>query len=183
MKQIIQQLQDFYKINCNGEWEHENRISIFTTDNPSWIIKIDLKDTFLDRINFNKDFRNNEFDFYNIEIKNSVLEIHCGIENLEHSFNIFFNEIIPKFKNEELYEIYLPIDNFREKLWTYAEGIIVDEETIQLIKIPEINSSNLRFKATNIETNNQKLTTKYKINQLVKIKLEKTVGGIILTAK
>ena len=41
---ITNWLQDWYLEQCDGNWEHENQIKIYTLDNPGWTIKIDLKD-------------------------------------------------------------------------------------------------------------------------------------------
>jgi hypothetical protein len=38
-------LEDWYKKQCDGEWEHRYGIRIETLDNPGWMVKIDLKGT------------------------------------------------------------------------------------------------------------------------------------------
>jgi hypothetical protein len=45
-------LQDWYRSQCNGDWEHEYGISVETLDNPGWHLRIDLADTPLDKKNF-----------------------------------------------------------------------------------------------------------------------------------
>src|ERR1700722_12742042 len=47
-------LQRWYKIHCNGDWEHSYGIQIDTLDNPGWTITIDLQDTDLHIKNFEK---------------------------------------------------------------------------------------------------------------------------------
>ena len=42
---ILMWLQDWYKQQCDGFWEHLYGIEIGNIDNPGWEIKIDLKDT------------------------------------------------------------------------------------------------------------------------------------------
>ncbi len=41
----LEALQNWYILNCNGEWEHRNGIKIETCDNPGWWVKIDLAGT------------------------------------------------------------------------------------------------------------------------------------------
>jgi hypothetical protein len=40
-------LADWYAAQCNGEWEHRYGVSIQSTDNPGWWVKIDLVGTAL----------------------------------------------------------------------------------------------------------------------------------------
>jgi len=44
----IQRLQDWYRSQCDGEWEHSFGIRIDTLDNPGWSVTIDLTDTGLE---------------------------------------------------------------------------------------------------------------------------------------
>lgn len=41
-------LEGWFAQNCDGDWEHENRISLSTSDNPGWIVEIDLRNTSLE---------------------------------------------------------------------------------------------------------------------------------------
>ena len=41
----LQQLQDWYSSQCNGDWEHTYGVKIETLDNPGWSIEIDLRET------------------------------------------------------------------------------------------------------------------------------------------
>jgi hypothetical protein len=36
----LRQIQDWYKSQCNGEWEHSCGLSIETLDNPGWRVQI-----------------------------------------------------------------------------------------------------------------------------------------------
>ncbi len=38
-------LQDWYKLQCDGNWEQQHGISIISCDNPAWWVKIDLEGT------------------------------------------------------------------------------------------------------------------------------------------
>ncbi len=70
----IDLLQDWYRLNCNGDWEHEYGIKIYTLDNPGWGISIDLRRTALEGFEYfyNKREANNDW----IEIKTQNNRIH-----------------------------------------------------------------------------------------------------------
>ena len=38
-------LEDWYRANCDGDWEHDWRVRISTLDNPGWSIAVNLDDT------------------------------------------------------------------------------------------------------------------------------------------
>ena len=38
-------LENWFRQNCNGDWEHFHGVNIGTLDNPGWYVKIDLKET------------------------------------------------------------------------------------------------------------------------------------------
>jgi hypothetical protein len=38
-------LQRWYRAHCNGDWEHQYRISVETVDNPGWHLTVDLAGT------------------------------------------------------------------------------------------------------------------------------------------
>ena len=44
----IQQLQNWYKAECNGDWEHQYGVKVETLDNPGWSVTIDLENTHLE---------------------------------------------------------------------------------------------------------------------------------------
>jgi Immunity protein 53 len=46
-RDALSDLTQWYARHCNGEWEHHHGISIETTDNPGWWVKIDLRGTAL----------------------------------------------------------------------------------------------------------------------------------------
>jgi Immunity protein 53 len=47
---MIEWLQEWYKQQCNGDWEHEYGIIIKTIDNPGWSVEIELKNTKLENL-------------------------------------------------------------------------------------------------------------------------------------
>lgn len=45
MHTILEWLVKWFDSNCDGDWEHENGIKIYTVSNPGWFISIGLRDT------------------------------------------------------------------------------------------------------------------------------------------
>ncbi|WP_414169811.1 immunity 53 family protein [Streptoverticillium reticulum] len=43
----LKALQEWYASNCDGDWEHSFGIRIETSDNPGWILVVDLERTSL----------------------------------------------------------------------------------------------------------------------------------------
>ena len=71
MKDILDWLQDWFLAQCDGEWEHEHQIKIYTADNPGWIIEIDLSFTSMEDLVFEMDtIENGETDWYAFRIQN-----------------------------------------------------------------------------------------------------------------
>jgi hypothetical protein len=54
----LDRLHAWYKMQCNGDWEHHQGISITSCDNPGWWVKIDLADTSLENKSFDPVARN-----------------------------------------------------------------------------------------------------------------------------
>jgi len=50
----LKALEDWYAKRCNGEWEHQNGVTIETLDNPGWKIRIDIGMTELASSSFGK---------------------------------------------------------------------------------------------------------------------------------
>ena len=49
---MLEEIQNWYKMHCNNDWEHSYGVSIDTLDNPGWIVKISLNDTLLEDVVF-----------------------------------------------------------------------------------------------------------------------------------
>jgi hypothetical protein len=52
MTTALTSLQSWFASECNGDWEHQFGVRIETSDNPGWIVEIDLADTVLDGVEF-----------------------------------------------------------------------------------------------------------------------------------
>ena len=187
MKDTIERIQDWYIINCNGDWEHSYGYSIATLDNPGWTIRIDLAETCLEKLIYNKKFQNpnNEQDWFFIKTENKVLDIACGPENLRKVFEIFLNEIIPIHSDKTFYyDIYIPLHGHSLSIWTPAKGTIVNEETLKLIEIPRVEYKNIKVKDINKidfdQSDLENLKVDFKIGDDLKVTLEDIDNDLIL---
>ena len=48
----LSEIQEWYRSQCNGEWEHAEGITIATLDNPGWSIEVALAGTALENVPF-----------------------------------------------------------------------------------------------------------------------------------
>ncbi|WP_126978382.1 Imm53 family immunity protein [Frigidibacter oleivorans] len=79
-------LENWLKSRCNGDWEHQGSISIESTDNPGWHIKVDFDTEEIsdDHFVLAKSIYRSEADyvFFKYDRKENTLEISCGVHNL-----------------------------------------------------------------------------------------------------
>lgn len=190
MKTTITKLQCWYRLNCNGDWEHSYGISIGNIDNPGWSIKIDLKDTSLDELVYSKSFQSkqDEFDWYDFKTENECMQIFCGPDNLDQVIEIFLDEIIPLHSNPSFtYDIYLPLKGMETEIWTPAKAKVISYKDIQLTEILEINPRNIKVKTIDIlntvEINLDILQLAHEIGDIVDTELVQVYDGLVLCAK
>lgn len=83
-------LQNFYYSFCDGDWEHGNRIRMTTLDNPGWMLKINLEETYLENEVFEAiQIERKENDWIHCHIKEKYFFIACGPKNLTEGIDIF----------------------------------------------------------------------------------------------
>lgn len=86
----IKKLQDWIISECNGDWEHSFGVTIESSDNPGWIIKIDLEETKLaDRGPIEKRWAQSKDNWQNISITHSAFEASCSLTKLEDTIDEF----------------------------------------------------------------------------------------------
>ncbi len=190
MKETIERIQDWYKINCNGDWEHSYGYKIETLDNPGWAIKIDLAETALENLEFQREYQNpkNDNDWFQIRTENKILNIYCGPENMKSTFEIFFDELIPKHSDDNFeYEIYLPVDGCEIDVWTPAKSKIVNERSVQITEIAKIEYKKIKVREVErinfTQTEIEKSKPNYSVGDILEVKIEQVFDGIILTPK
>lgn len=66
----LNEIQKWFKSQCNGDWEHNYGLTIETLDNPGWHVTIDLKDTILPALpDMELRVEKNEKDWYMVMIR------------------------------------------------------------------------------------------------------------------
>ncbi len=89
---IIGKLQNWYKNNCDGDWEHSYGIKIGTVDNPGWSVEIDLKNTKCDGKNFSEiDIDNGDNDWINCRVLENKFLGHGDAGKLKSILKIFLD--------------------------------------------------------------------------------------------
>jgi immunity protein 53 of polymorphic toxin system len=89
----LRRLQQWYKAQCNGDWEHSYGVTIGTLDNPGWSLKVDLTDTPLQHKWFTEVKRDYEHqtDWLTCFFRDGVFHGACGPEKLEEMLEIFLD--------------------------------------------------------------------------------------------
>lgn len=90
MMSLLKWFEEWYKSNCDGDWEHNCGIHIGTLDNPGWRIEINLVNTELEDKVFDslKIERTND-NWVHCRVENSIFKGAGGTENLEELLKIF----------------------------------------------------------------------------------------------
>jgi hypothetical protein len=141
----LERLQNWYLLNCDGDWEHSWGISISTLDNPGFTIKINLEDTPLEDLEFERSYDISDYDWLFIKTKDKVFEASCSPLNLENILNIFLDEVIPNYGNPDFeYEIYIPLKGGPTKIWRPVKAKLVSEDSLQIISIPNLEYRDIK---------------------------------------
>lgn len=92
MNEHIRFIQDWYKSQCDGFWEHSYGVTIDTLDNPGWKVKIDLYETDLEDFTFKKvEVERSENDWFHCKVTDNTFQGFGGPLNLEEILGIFYN--------------------------------------------------------------------------------------------
>jgi hypothetical protein len=95
-KDNIGWLQGWYFENCDGDWEHDERISIQTLDNPGWKLEVNLEGTQQEDLKtdfFERQSQENEDDWVHFKIEEGYFRGHCGPLNLTELIG-YFRELV-----------------------------------------------------------------------------------------
>lgn len=86
-------LEEWYRAQCNGDWEHTYGISIETLDNPGWSVEIEVKDTLLYGVPFATVERVIllDVDWLRCEVMDGVFRGSGGIGRLAEILELFLN--------------------------------------------------------------------------------------------
>lgn len=78
-------LEQYLIDHANGEWEHDFGITIQSSDNPGWLVKIDLSGRAMEPLNRDPiiNVRRSESEWITISKKDQSLIGTCGPANLD----------------------------------------------------------------------------------------------------
>ncbi|MGJ8593557.1 MAG: immunity 53 family protein [Aquaticitalea sp.] len=98
--EIIDWIQDWFKDQCDGEWERGNGIQITTLDQPGWEVEIDISKTSVANLNL-KGILNerSKDDWYGVKIENQRFIASGDSGKLAFLLGLF-KEMIEKIENE-----------------------------------------------------------------------------------
>lgn len=90
----LQRIQDWYRSQCNEDWEHGFGVRIATLDNPGWIVKVDLRETELAEKAFEPLSRQNpdvEDDWIACKLEKELFVGCGGSDNLTEVLCVFLD--------------------------------------------------------------------------------------------
>ena len=86
----LQELQQWYREQCDGDWEHSYGVKIGTLDNPGWRVTIDLTDTKLAGRPFSEIRQlEHEVEWIQCGVRDGRFEACGGPSKLEDILHIF----------------------------------------------------------------------------------------------
>lgn len=174
---LLTRIQNWYRTNCNDDWEHSYGFSIETLDNPGWTIKIDLSETPLENLQFEKNIDNGRFDWMFIKTENNMFRADCDPTKLTEVLKIFLDEIIPNYSDNNFhYQVYIPLIGASTKVWRPVNAKMLTEDILEIVDIPELKYEDIKTKTLEDITFNKEDIFNYKINYSVgdKIKTDLT---------
>ena len=185
----IELIQEWYKNQCNGDWEHEYGVKIETLDNPGWIVSIDLVDTFLQGFEYQYSKKGEE-DWIELVSDGEVFRGAGDFLKLDEILDKFINEFaLPNIKNAKMiYEIYEEIPlSIRINVYRQLNAMPISLTEFEIVEIPECNFKEL--KVVDIE-DFQKMTfqegeigSRYKFLKKLTSDLKTLYDGINLVIK
>lgn len=94
----IEELQTWYRAQCNDDWEHSWGVKIGTLDNPGWTLTINLKDTSLEHASFTtvayrvgEGAEPDDENWYVCKVEDCQFKGHAGPHHLKTLLRIFLD--------------------------------------------------------------------------------------------
>ncbi|MEO5371597.1 MAG: immunity 53 family protein [Magnetococcus sp. DMHC-1] len=85
-----ERLVNWYKKECNDEWEHTYGVCIDTLDNPGWSLRVDLSETELVDVTFPPlKCNRSEDDWVHCYVIDEIFCGYGGVYNLDELITIF----------------------------------------------------------------------------------------------
>lgn len=86
---MFEWLTNWYKSQCNGDWEHTYGIQIDTIDNPGWSLKIDLLETPYEGKKTSMKVLNGDDDWYDVTSDGEAFTAFGDASKLQFLINLF----------------------------------------------------------------------------------------------
>jgi hypothetical protein len=92
MPDELERLADWYRDQCDGDWEHQNCVTLTTLDNPGWRLDVQLTDTAMaGRVVAPTNVERGEEDWIFYEVKDDRFRGRCGPRNLVEMVRAFLD--------------------------------------------------------------------------------------------
>ncbi|EAZ92516.1 immunity 53 family protein [Crocosphaera chwakensis] len=83
-------LLNWYRSQCDSEWEHSYGIKIETVDNPGWWVSIDISETELEDFSFEMiEIERSEENWFFCKVENNKFQGGGGVLNLVDILDTF----------------------------------------------------------------------------------------------
>jgi len=91
----VTRIQNWYRSQCDGDWEHSYGLTIETLDNPGWQVTIDLADTPWAAVRVPLEvIERTDRDWVHLEVTAAKFKAAGGPGNLEELIELFFARVI-----------------------------------------------------------------------------------------
>ena len=89
---LLYRLQQWYQSMCDGDWEHCYGVKIETSDNPGWIVEIDIIDTPLENKPFDTiHYGETDHDYLICKTENGKFKGYGDVSKLQDILKVFLN--------------------------------------------------------------------------------------------
>jgi hypothetical protein len=90
MTDSLQRLQEWYRAQCDGDWEHQFGVKVLTLDNPGWRLHVDLSRTPLeDKPMIAIDITRHADDWLDCRVEDAIFKACGGPSNLTELVECF----------------------------------------------------------------------------------------------
>ncbi len=97
---VLSWIQQWFGSNCDGDWEHDQKVMITNLDNPGWSLTVKLDETDLEGKEFNSFFiERSEGDWIACRIENNQFLGDGGVYNLVEILETFKSWAISNHSN------------------------------------------------------------------------------------
>jgi len=92
MNDLLSRLEDWYRAQCDGEWEHDFGIQLESLDNPGWWLRVDLAATpFENRPLEARTIERSERDWVQVKLEDGRFHAAGGPGNLTEILTAFLD--------------------------------------------------------------------------------------------